>query len=195
MDPDRLIRQEWRIKPHDTLPFKSWDHKITRHSLYKIFAKLGYTVGAEIGVGTGRNAITMLRAVPDLHLYAVDPWRQYGRCSQRICDRRYEATVNRLKDENATIIRKPSLAAAQEFEDRSLDFAYIDGDHRFDAVMTDIIFWTPKVRKGGIVAGHDYYHFYQSGVVDAVRVYTWAHRITEWYVTWEKTATWLWVVK
>lgn len=195
MDPDRLIRSKWHIKPHDTLPFKGWSHKITRQDLFEIYTELGYTKGAEIGVGTGRHAVQLLKNVPGLHLYAVDPWMKYGRCSQRICDQRYNATVKRLEGKNATIVRKPSIEAAKEFEDGSLDFVYIDGDHRFDAVMMDIILWAPKVRKGGIVAGHDYYHFYQSGVVDAVRVYTWAHRITEWYVTWEKTATWLWVQK
>ena len=92
-------------------------------------------------------------------------------------------------------MRMTSMEAAQQVEDGSLDFVFIDGDHRFDAVMMDISLWAPKVRKGGIVSGHDYYHFYQSGVVDAVRVYTWAHRITEWYVTWEKSACWLWAVK
>ena len=195
MDPDRLIRKKWRIKPRDTLPFKGWSHEITREDLFEIYAELGYKEAAEIGVGTGRHAVQLVNHVPGLHLYAVDPWAQYGRCSQRICDKRYAATVKRLKDKNATILRKTSLEASQEFEDGSLDFVYIDGDHRFDAVMMDIILWAPKVRKGGIVAGHDYYHFYQSGVVDAVRAYTWAHRITEWYVTWEKEATWLWVVK
>lgn len=195
MDADRLIKKEWRIKPRDSLPFKGWRHNITRNHLHKIFAKLGYTEGAEVGVGTGRHAVQMLNAVPNLHLYAIDPWEKYFRCSQELCDKRYNATVNRLKDKNATIIRKRSIDTYSDFEDGSLDFVYIDGDHRFDAVMMDIILWAPKVRKGGIVAGHDYYAFYQSGVVDAVRVYTWAHRITEWYITWEKEATWLWVVK
>ena len=61
--------------------------------------------------------------------------------------------------------------------------------------MMDIILWAPKVRKGGIVSGHDFYPFYQSGVMDAVYAYTRAHTICDWYVTWEKTATWLWAVK
>lgn len=192
MDPNRLIRQRWHIKTGDTLPFKGWKHDTTRNDLHLIWAELGYKEGAEIGVGTGRHAIQMLRTIPDLHLNAVDPWEAYWRCSQRICDKRFDATTNRLKDQNVTIVRKHSIDASRDFEDGSLDFVYVDGDHRFDAVMMDIILWAPKVRKGGCIAGHDYYHFYQSGVIDAVRVYTWAHRIITWYVTWEKTATWLW---
>jgi len=195
VDADRLICKEWNVRADDTLPFKGRRHSVTRNDLHLIWAELGYTEGAEIGVGTGRHAIQMLNAIPGLHLYAIDPWEKYFRCSQELCDKRYNATVNRLKDKNATIIRKRSIDAFRDFEDGSLDFVYIDGDHRFDAVMLDIIIWAPKVRVGGMVAGHDYYAFYQSGVVDAVRVYTWSHRITEWYVTWEKEATWLWVVK
>jgi hypothetical protein len=38
----------------------------------------------------------------------------------------------------------------------SLDFVYIDGNHRFEQVVADLAAWAPKVRPGGIVAGHDY---------------------------------------
>ena len=32
---------------------------------------------------------------------------------------------------------------------------YLDGDHQTDAVVADIDAWKPKIRKGGILAGHD----------------------------------------
>lgn len=194
MEPNQLIRERMNVKPHDTLPYKGWRHTVTRNDLHKIWAELGYTKGAEIGVGTARHAVQMLNAIPDLHLLCVDPWMRYGRCSQRICDKRYDASVRRLQNRNAEIMRMTSLEASQKVKDRSLDFVYIDGDHRFDAVMLDIILWAPKVRRGGVVAGHDYYHFFQAGVVDAVRAYTRAHGINQWYITWEKEASWLWVV-
>jgi cephalosporin hydroxylase len=43
----------------------------------------------------------------------------------------------------------------KEFKDASLDFVYLDGDHQTDAVVADIDAWKPKIRKGGILAGHD----------------------------------------
>lgn len=193
MDADRLICKEWNVRADDTLPFKGRRHSVTRNDLHKIWAQLGYTEGAEIGVGTGRHAIQMLNAIPDLHLYAIDPWEAYFRCSQELCDKRYNATVSRLKDKNATVMRTTSLEAVQGFKHGSLDFVYIDGDHRFDAVMMDLIVWAPKVRVGGMVALHDFYPFYQAGVMDAVYAYTRAHNINSWYVTWEKEATACWM--
>ena len=48
---------------------------------------------------------------------------------------------------------------------------------------------------GGIVAGHDFYTFYQAGVVQAVMAYTAAHRIFAWYVTWDREPSYFWVVR
>lgn len=195
MDPNQLIHKRMGIKSYDSLPMKGWRHTVKRQDLYKIFAELGYKSGAEIGVASGRNACDMFQAIPDLHLYLVDPYTKYFRYSQELCDKRYAGMVKLLEEHNKTILRMPSLEASRQIEDRSLDFVYIDGDHRFDAVMMDIILWAPKVKPGGIVAGHDFYHFYQAGVVDAVYAYTRAHRIERWYITWEKEATWFWVAR
>ena len=60
-----------------------------------------------------------------------------------------------------------SITAAKDFEDGSLDLVYIDAMHTYDAVKTDIEAWLPKVRKGGIISGHDYQKGWD-GVVLAV---------------------------
>lgn len=194
MDTDKLIREMLGVKPGDSLPYKGWKHTSTRADLLRIFAALGYTKGAEIGVSEGRFSEQMLQAIPGLQLLSVDPWQAYGRISQRLCDERHEHAVSRLAQyPGATILRASSLEAAQTVADGSLDFCYLDGDHTFDAIMLDIILWAPKVRKGGMVSGHDYYCFYQAGVVDAVMAYTRAHRINDYYITWEKEASWAWV--
>lgn len=190
---DRVIRKMMGIKRGDSLPFKSWSHAATRNDLHKVFVALGYTKGAEIGVASGSHAREMFDAIPDLHLCLVDPWKGYFRYSQELCDKRYAGAMRLLEGRNKAVMRMTSLEAAQQVEDGSLDFVYIDGDHRFDAVMMDIILWAPKVRRGGIVSGHDYYEFYGAGVVSAVRAYTQAHRICNWYLTREKEASWYWV--
>jgi len=195
MGADRVIRKLMNVKPRDTLPYKGWNHDRTRRDLHKILAELGYTLGAEVGVAGGKHAKQMLDAIPGLHLLLVDPYQEYFRYSQDLCDRRFARMQERLASYDKTVMRMTSLEASQQVENGSLDFVYIDGDHRFDSVMMDIILWAPKVRKSGIVAGHDYYHFYQSGVVDAVRAYVTAHRVCDWYVTWEKEASWFWVQK
>ena len=49
-----------------------------------------------------------------------------------------------------------SLQAADLIDDASLDFVYIDGRHDYESVLADLESWWPKLRPGGIFAGHDY---------------------------------------
>ena len=37
----------------------------------------------------------------------------------------------------------------------SIDFLFIDGDHTYQAVMTDWLLYSPLVKRGGIIAFHD----------------------------------------
>ena len=53
-------------------------------------------------------------------------------------------------------IRTASLEAAKLYEDSSLDFVFIDASHEYQDVLDDINAWLPKVKEGGIIAGHDY---------------------------------------
>lgn len=53
-------------------------------------------------------------------------------------------------------IRLESTEAAQMYRDSSLDFVFLDADHSFQAVCRDIEEWAPKVKPGGVLAGHDY---------------------------------------
>lgn len=164
--------------------------KLNRRRLVQLFGEHGLTKGAEIGVDRGRFSEYMLTVIPGLHLYSVDPWRWKLRGESR-----YNSTVRRLAPygEQSTIIRKDSMDARYDVQDESLDFVYIDGDHSWDYVVSDIIWWAKKVRYGGIVSGHDAYRFRGGGVVPALDVYTRQHGITKWFLTDEKEATFFWI--
>ena len=64
-------------------------------------------------------------------------------------------------------IRTDSVSASKMYADESLDAVFIDADHRYESVKADILTWMPKVKKGGILAGHDYI-LAHSGVILAV---------------------------
>ena len=44
----------------------------------------------------------------------------------------------------------------RQLQSKKFHFIYIDGDHRYEGVKIDIEAWYPKVRKGGLICGHDY---------------------------------------
>lgn len=135
----------------------------TRNQFGSLLNQLGL-VGraAEIGTHRADFAKTFLDTWKGEKLFCVDHWQDYDQSSvlpDRGASRNddYEAAINTLKDfgDRATILRATSPAVAADFLDETLDFVYIDGDHRTDAVLQDLRAWTPKVRTGGIVAGHD----------------------------------------
>lgn len=57
---------------------------------------------------------------------------------------------------SVSVLRECSPAAAEKFADSSLDFVFLDGDHSLLGVSMDLSAWWLKLRKGGILAGHDW---------------------------------------
>jgi len=49
-----------------------------------------------------------------------------------------------------------SVEVSKLFEDNSIDLLFIDGGHDYENVKNDIFYWTPKLKSGGIIFGHDY---------------------------------------
>jgi len=151
----------------------------SRIDLAKKFNELGFKKGAEIGVADGRFSEILCKEVPGLKLFCVDLWAPYSNSwrtqdSQNIA---FEQAKAKLEKYDSEIMIMTSLNASIHSKDESLDFVFIDGGHTFDDVMVDIILWSNKVRKGGIVSGHDYCHFNNSGVIEAVNKYCEIHRI------------------
>lgn len=136
------------------------DLSFDRAGLAKHFAELGFKTGAEIGVERGVFAKTLLDANPGLKLFCVDAWKIYkgyrDHTHQDKLERYYNETVERLKDYDVEILRGWSLEMADKIPDESLSFVYIDSNHDFRHLIDDVDTWSKKVKKGGIVAGHDY---------------------------------------
>ena len=159
-----------------------------REDLPEFFKEMGFKVGAEIGVERGKFIEILCR--DGLKLYAIDPWMAYDdlkvKNSQKKHDAFYEEAKERLAPYDCTIIRKTSMEAVKDFEDGSLDFVYIDGNHSFKYVVEDIWEWSKKVKKGGVISGHDYLHLgrepHMLDVKYVLDAYTKACRLPKWYV-------------
>jgi predicted O-methyltransferase YrrM len=83
----------------------------------------------------------------------------------------YDEAYNNLKpliDANVfNLIKGHSQEVVSNYEDESLDFCFIDGSHEYEDVKKDIQAYLKKVKKGGILAGHDYDSIW-AGVIKAV---------------------------
>lgn len=132
---------------------------VSRDDFATFLFENGYKIGVEIGVNKGEYGIVLCKA--GLKMYGVDPWENYRGYKREggYLSRHSEALEN-LKGYDYTTIQKYSMDALSDFEDESLDFVYIDGNHTLPYVCMDIFGWERKVRKGGIIAGHDYATIY-----------------------------------
>ncbi len=190
---NRRIWEKFHIKKYDNLPFSPWLEDASRITLAELLGELECREGAEIGVRTGKYSLELLSRNPNLHMICVDTWAAYARVTQEKQDSFYRHCQQRLAGYKADLMRMASMDAVGKIENNTLDFVYIDGRHEFDYVMLDLICWAAKVKSGGIIAGHDYYHFYQGGVIQAVNAYTLAHNIQQWYITKELQPSFFWV--
>jgi hypothetical protein len=169
----------------------------------------GNAMAIEIGVWRGAYSFDIIAALNPSLFYGVDPYclfddytdtpDQVEFSNQSNLDKLYSDVKMRYSQfTNAQLIRSTSADAVGRFEDNSVDFVYIDGDHTYEFVSQDIARWWPKIKPGGILSGHDYTpgnpqknRIY--GVIPAVDEFVARHSL-DLGKTDEEYATW-WVVK
>lgn len=113
-------------------------------------------VGIEIGTDQGTTTEYLLRSIPDLTLYGVDDYTENR--TENIQNLTYQMYMDKVKNysDRHIHIRKTSDDALNEFKDESMDFIFVDGDHRYFQVLKDCQNYYSKVKKGGIFCGHDW---------------------------------------
>ncbi len=132
-------------------------------------------IGAWLGRSTAYLAQRIKESVKNIRLYVVDTWK--GSLGEQVHEdevRRaggsiYPAFLENMRRAKVDDVILPmpmsSEQAAQSFADESLDFVFLDSSHRYEDVVRDLSQWFPKLRLGGVLAGHDY----QPGWPDVVR--------------------------
>lgn len=147
---------------------KRWEHERTRQAGFGLVDIINNIdnkkmVGIEIGVCAGVNSHMLLEACKNIStLYAVDSWAEFtdwnGVISQSMQDQAYADARTNLKEfkNRIKIIKSTSVDAAENFEDESMDFVFVDGSHAYEDVLNDLTNYYPKVKRGGIISGHDF---------------------------------------
>lgn len=175
-----------------------------RDDLPRLCQALGFVSGAEVGVWKGAYSEQFCQAMPGIAWLAVDPWAPYADYREKkndadLIEAAYRTARARLNPYGCELKRMSSAAAASQVPDASLDVVYIDGNHEAPFVTADLEAWAPKVRPGGILAGHDYRvqpakPFIQ--VKAAVDAYVAAHRLVPWFLfAGDKSPSFMWVVR
>lgn len=167
-----------------------------------------FRVLTEIGVRGGDHLRSLLRSEPE-RIVAVDLWEDDGilahndsRTPPQQIARCYESVLRIAEKYPCVEVRQGlSEKVAQEFASGSFDFVYLDGDHTYEGVAADIASWWPKVRRGGVLAGHDYIlrrnpHGLVFGVVPALHEFLGRHNLRPWFhCTWPDEQPGNWFVR
>lgn len=146
--------------------------KSRRDLIHVLPVPVPQAVVVELGCAEGLNAADML-GWGIQRLYMVDSWtslKLFGDAgnNQEWHNANYEAAVNRVSryGERAVVKRGLTTDMAKEITE-SIDLAYVDACHTYEAVRDDIMAYWPKLRQGGIMAFHDLLNF-DYGVYQAV---------------------------
>lgn len=106
-------------------------------------------LGAWKGKSTCFMAVEIINSGKDIRFDTIDDWSQGGT--------RDEFSNNiKLIRKNINVINGITWEVAKNYEDKSIDFCFIDASHDYESKVKDIKAYLPKMKKGGILAGHDY---------------------------------------
>ncbi len=162
----------WRpeIEGHslDILPFfTAIEHRIPKGGVY-----------VEVGVYKGRSFRFMRELRPDLHMIAIDPWTDESvSASLGTGDETFDTFMRNMSGAHQWVAERTTFSA-----DRftlKVDMTFIDGDHNYPGVSSDIAEAKLIVKPGGIISGHDYAG--DNGVCQAVReAFPGRYQLSDW---------------
>ena len=176
--PNKQIHAFLDQKEKLHLPTWSLQYEVLPTLLKQHFSGKSDIIGVEIGVAFGTHSARLLKEETIVKLYSVNPYLHFKQSeypdgmnfNQPIHDVLYKRAKNLLAPfgERSELLRMTSEKAATLFEEASLDFIYIDGNHTYKHVRKDLNLWWKKVKSGGIFSGDDYPHPGHPGVKKAV---------------------------
>lgn len=155
---------------------------------------------AEVGVWRGTLSTLILDHCPAVeHLLLVDAWEVVygndpvhgwmvfgpGTDNKEMMDAYHTVKEGmRPYGSRVTVMKLPSVQAAQLVPDGSLDCVLIDALHTYHACKEDILAWIPKLKKDGLMIGDDHSEWFP-GVQEAVEeIFGTTHRVLDqtWWV-------------
>lgn len=122
------------------------------------------SVFVEVGCWKGKSsaymAVEIANSQKDITFYCVDTWtgsKEHEGYSE--LQNLYNIFLENMNPVSQFYfpLKITSLEASKKFKDNSVDFVFLDAAHDYQNAKQDILAWWPKVKVGGILAGHDYW--------------------------------------
>jgi len=145
-----------------------FEHQMRRFVLRPALRSLNFRrdlVGVEIGVFMGINALAICKFLDIKSLYLIDPYdtetlkAAYPHCAEESLETIFKIMNHALfKHQDKCRLFKgysTNLGIVTQIPN-NLDFVYIDGGHDYISVIKDLTHYYSKVKKGGIIGGHDW---------------------------------------
>lgn len=126
----------------------------TRSQFLEVIPKGG--ICAELGVQKGNHAVDMINIIGPSKLFLVDIDMSLAVNESDQTSLFSKKSIENNSWDFVELIESDSIKAADVFEDDFFDFIYVDGDHSYEGCLGDIQSWLPKLKTGGMMAGHDY---------------------------------------
>lgn len=150
-------------------------HQFDCEELYKwvVFNAPNNSHFVEIGIAEGKSSgylgVEIINSNKNIRLDCIDCWFMDTDTSKDYTETVRKNLTPIMDKMDIRIIQNYSRIASKGYDNESLDFVFIDGDHSYNGVTNDIIDWLPKLKNTGIIAGHDYNKdLYSHNVIKAV---------------------------
>jgi len=137
----------------------------------------------EIGSWKGHSSVVISRVLKRFgkSLICIDHWKGSPKTDDSLLaqvEDIYEVFKKTLKyyevEDSVIPMKMDSLEAVKNFDDESIDFLFLDADHRYIQFKQDLEAWYPKVKNGGFICGHDcesYYTLLEPELKDRLEAY------------------------
>lgn len=118
-------------------------------------------VGTWKGMSASYMAVEIINSGKNIKFDCIDTWEYtdlQNDINQSMFNNLYETFLNNIEPVKHIVnpVRCLSWEGALLYENKSLDFIFIDAAHDYDSVVKDINAWLPKLKSSGVLAGHDY---------------------------------------
>lgn len=145
------------------------------------------SVGVEIGVFKGYFSDCILEIACPEKLYLIDPWIGHIHSGDKDGNN-YEFILDgddyfknvllpKYELDSRVVMVKNTSGILRTFDDSFFDWAYVDGNHSYLGVTHDLEILRNKVKKNGIIMGHDYKIPRYISVVKAVNDFCRKHKL------------------